>query len=169
MSQHELSDDLFHICNGLIESGAVPRSFLSDQVYLHTTLRAHLNLVWDIQKIKAEAAKSKITKPIRLDLWHRDYVETEKTSIDSAYAMSLPAVKAALPAVLGWVPDPDEPSGYEWVFDGAHRLYRAWNLGERTFPAVVLDHTACERCRIPEPEASRLFGGGAYSMGRDIG
>lgn len=175
---HELPDDLFHVCNELTASGAVPRTYLSDQVYLHTTLKTHKNLVYDVQKLLASQRiwleTSKIAKPARreaIDLadWHRCYVDTQKTSVDSGYAMSLPPGRAEFPVIIGRIPDPDEASGYDWVFDGSHRLYRAWRLGHKLFPAVRLSFAECEAARFDDQKAAFMFAGGTCQQARDVG
>lgn len=161
---HELPDDLYHVVNDLIDKGAVPKTRLHDQIYMHSRRGDGLPMVWDVEKLKKAARLRGKRASIGLDQWYREAFETNKANVDVDYALSLPREKTTAPVILGTIAD-SAGREYEWVMDGVHRLYRAWRDGHKTFPAWRLSLADSDACRFSDEDAVRAHACGGMPMG----
>lgn len=78
-----------------------------------------------------------------------DAYKNGRQEINTAYAETIPESRLAEPCIVIEVQHPVTKEVYYALADGAHRLYRAWQLGKSTLEGVLIPLLIANECMVP--------------------
>lgn len=164
----QFPDDIYHVVNDLKKAKLIPESSLPPglehltQTFLYK-FKPEIKppgcpyKAWSVPRLKALAAEiGPNVDPINVRRWHKECVETGNAKIDVGYASGITLPENPEPVVVVGFHHPVTKVYGNVVADGNHRLYRAWQLNRRTYPACVLSLEQSASCELSNEELRLL-------------